>query len=448
MSFVTVVDTDCEEVNEELEDRGKERHYETYEATFYRDSIEHHETCWTSEYFYVRNLQWRVHIASYDNLVNFEVCSNDITNEDEDLMTVEVDVSFRIWCQTDRSRDIVVFRHGFLDKKFDITGYYGHEFESFANPDNGFVVDQKVILEVTFKTQPIVFTSIIPSTTPFDQEVSDITRNLDKLIHLVQDTKVTFIVKGVKILGHRDFLSFKSIIFKQLCEDASAASKQESNSSQSLEVTLPDKITVNAFLCVLRFVYHKKVSFRMDDVKDVLVASDFFHVDDLTRYAVCVIDHHNIFRNFKCYRDELSNPFVYQYCLRIIDQDFSEIIDDSENETFQEIERELLEVILSRDSLHVDELELFKACLSWAAAQCKKQHLEVNGSNERKVLGRCLDLIRFPVMSLEDFITTIPSHVLSLEEVSKIFLYFISESQLHIKYNVKERKYKREFWSD
>ena len=436
-------DVSVQQREEEDIDRLKDEHFENYHVNFDRESRDYHDTCWTSDPFYVRNLSWRIEVSSYDDIVNFDVSSDELSGEEEeDLLTVEVDVEFRIWCQTNRDNDIVHKSHTFLDRRFDVTGLFDYDFATFVHPDNGFVIDKNVIMEVVFRAEPVVYTTMIPLSTPIAQEIIDITRDLHKLIHLIEDIPVHFKVHGITIPGHRDFLSFKSVVLKQLMEDSGAF---EGTCQEPCEVVIPSKIEVGAFLSVLRFMYHKKVCLRNDDLKAVLVAADFFHVDDLTRYLLSALNSQNILRNYKCYRDEMTNPFIYQYCLRTIDTEISDVLEDPEEESFLSVERDFLEVILSRDSLFIEELDLFNACLSWMTSQCKKQNLEVNATNRRKVFGGCADLIRFPCMSLENFISTIPSHILSLEEVSQVFLFFVKESKPDIKYNVQERKFKRHF---
>lgn len=427
-------------------DKSRSEHSQKYVVHFNRDSIEHHETCWTSEAFYVRNFSWRINVRSFDDIVNFDVCSSDLYSDDdeqEDHLTIEVDIDFRIWCQSNRERDIVVKSHTFLDSRFEVVELLlDYDFKSFVDSNNGFVIDKNVVMEVNFKAQPIVYTTIIPCTMLLDEELKDITCDLHKLIHLIQDVPVNFNLNGMTIIpGHRDFLSYKSVVLKDLMTDAGAFACDEPT-----EIIIPSKIETGAFLCVLRFLYHKKVSFRKDDIKSVLIAADFFHIDHLTRYVLSVLEPQNVFRNIKTYRDEMSNPFVYQYCLRLIDNKIDDVLHDEGYESFHEVTVDFLEELLSRDFLWIDELDLFNAILSWSEAQCKKQSLEVTALNRRKVLGRCSDLIRFPCMSLEDFISTIPSHILSLEEVSQVLLYFLSdEIKSPLRYKTVQRKFKRAF---
>lgn len=59
--------------------------------------------------------------------------------------------------------------------------------------------------------------------------------------------------------------------------------------------------------------------------------------------------------------------------------------------------------VLERDTLGVREVRLFNAVVRWSEAECQRQQLQVTPENKRKVLGEALALIRFPLMTIEEF---------------------------------------------
>lgn len=59
--------------------------------------------------------------------------------------------------------------------------------------------------------------------------------------------------------------------------------------------------------------------------------------------------------------------------------------------------------VLERDTLSIRESRLFGAVVRWAEAECQRQQLPVTFGNKQKVLGRALSLIRFPLMTIEEF---------------------------------------------
>jgi BTB/POZ domain-containing protein 1/2 len=61
----------------------------------------------------------------------------------------------------------------------------------------------------------------------------------------------------------------------------------------------------------------------------------------------------------------------------------------------------------------------------WSEAECSRQQLPATPENKRSVLGRALSLVRFPLMSVEEFaIGAAQSGLLSDREVVSLFLYF------------------------
>lgn len=62
-----------------------------------------------------------------------------------------------------------------------------------------------------------------------------------------------------------------------------------------------------------------------------------------------------------------------------------------------------LVAVLERDTLGVREVRLFSAAVRWAEAEAHRQQLQPTPENKRKVLGKALTLIRFPLMTIEEF---------------------------------------------
>lgn len=62
-----------------------------------------------------------------------------------------------------------------------------------------------------------------------------------------------------------------------------------------------------------------------------------------------------------------------------------------------------LVAVLERDTLGIREVRLFNAVVRWSEAECQRQQLQVIPENKRKVLGKALSLIRFPLMTIKEF---------------------------------------------
>lgn len=59
--------------------------------------------------------------------------------------------------------------------------------------------------------------------------------------------------------------------------------------------------------------------------------------------------------------------------------------------------------VLERDTLSIRENRLFEAVVRWAEAECYRQQLPLTSENKQRVLGKALPLIRFPLMTVEEF---------------------------------------------
>jgi hypothetical protein len=60
-------------------------------------------------------------------------------------------------------------------------------------------------------------------------------------------------------------------------------------------------------------------------------------------------------------------------------------------------------VLLRRNDLNISEFELFKVANRWAIQECIRRGIDSNDKNLRQTLGLAFDLIRFPIMSSEEF---------------------------------------------
>ena len=61
----------------------------------------------------------------------------------------------------------------------------------------------------------------------------------------------------------------------------------------------------------------------------------------------------------------------------------------------------------------------------WSEAECVRQQLPVTPDNQRSVLGRAISLVRFPLMSMEEFASgPAQSGLLTDREVINLFIYF------------------------
>ncbi|XP_077835176.1 BTB/POZ domain-containing protein 2 isoform X1 [Macaca mulatta] len=124
----------------------------------------------------------------------------------------------------------------------------------------------------------------------------------------------------------------------------------------------------------------------------------------------------------KCQARLFDEPQLASLCLENIDKNTADAITA---EGFTDIDLDTLVAVLERDTLGIREVRLFNAVVRWSEAECQRQQLQVTPENRRKVLGKALGLIRFPLMTIEEFAAgPAQSGILVDREVVSLFLHF------------------------
>lgn len=110
------------------------------------------------------------------------------------------------------------------------------------------------------------------------------------------------------------------------------------------------------------------------------------------------------------------------------------------SEGFVDIDMKTFESILSRETLNCREIHLFEAAQMWAQAACHKMDIDSSQQNRRNVLGKALQLIRIPTMTLEEFANGVAqTGILTPQETIDIFLSFTAKNKPNLEYSIKSR---------
>jgi len=92
------------------------------------------------------------------------------------------------------------------------------------------------------------------------------------------------------------------------------------------------------------------------------------------------------------------------------------------SESFSHISSSVLRSVLQMDTINAQEFDIVDACIKWAKEQCKQQGIESTGNNMRNALADSWSLIRFPVLSIEEFVEHVVSHdILTSDEGYALF---------------------------
>ena len=138
----------------------------------------------------------------------------------------------------------------------------------------------------------------------------------------------------------------------------------------------------------------------------------------LNSYNACML----LFQSRLFEETDLTNR-----CWEVIDAQAKECL---QSDGFLDIEYNTFQLVVSRETLNVDEIHVFHAALKWAAAECKRREIVDSAKNKRTVLGDALHEIRLPAMKLEEFANHVAnSGLLTLKETTEIFLYYTAKEK-------------------
>lgn len=139
-----------------------------------------------------------------------------------------------------------------------------------------------------------------------------------------------------------------------------------------------------------------------------------------------------------------QQPQLEQRCLQFIEKNAKDLFTKFVNDW---TDLKLVDIVsmLKSDRLRVDEYTIFDACMKWGTCECKRQNLEVNVENLRKVMRKILAEIRFPCMNQEEFaIKVMNTNILSKDEALAVLMYWVSNRKLPCEgFNCKPRRDKK-----
>ncbi|KAJ8277288.1 hypothetical protein GJAV_G00073570 [Gymnothorax javanicus] len=231
---------------------------------------------------------------------------------------------------------------------------------------------------------------------------------------------VHFLVgKGIgvqRIPAHRFVLAVGSAVFDAMFNGGMATT--------STEIELPD-VEPAAFLALLKFLYSDEVQIGPETVMTTLYTAKKYAVPALEAHCVEFLKKNlradNAFMLLTQAR-LFDEPQLASLCLESIDKNTADAL---AAEGFTDVDLDTLVAVLERDTLGVREVRLFGAAVRWAEAETQRQQLQPTPENKRRVLGKALALIRFPLMTIEEF-AAVPaqSGILTDREVVSLFLHF------------------------
>ena len=227
------------------------------------------------------------------------------------------------------------------------------------------------------------------------------------------------------ISAHKLVLSISSPVFEAMFYGELA------ETGDSIE--LPD-CEYDSLLELFRFIYSDDVILSGSNVMAVLYLAKKYMVpslaDKCTEYLQNNLEPSNVFSILPS-AEKYEEKTLVDQCWKVIDKQTEEAV---KSDGFEAIERSLLEAVVLRDSLTIEEVELFKAVDLWATKQCEKQGLAADGATKRGILGEeVIQGIRFPTLRPEDFATVVlDSEILRKKEIVRLVKCLNSASKIPV----------------
>ena len=226
--------------------------------------------------------------------------------------------------------------------------------------------------------------------------------------------------KGKYFHVHKYVLATSSVVFEsmfygKLAEKASV-------------IHLPDtdEVSLQEFF---RFLYTDNCTITPKNVRVLMYLGRKYIVPSLMERCVDAL--HECMRPDKVL--ELLEEAIYfnekelkKKCWEVIDVQTSDVVS---SDAFCDISQATLINLLKRDTLHIAEVDLFKAVLKWSESQCSKNSVQATGRNKRAVLNNAVYEIRFLLMSQKEFTQYVSSSgLLTAEKIVQIYCEFNNDS--------------------
>ncbi|KAK6050670.1 BTB/POZ domain protein, partial [Cooperia oncophora] len=242
-----------------------------------------------------------------------------------------------------------------------------------------------------------------------------------------------------RIPAHKFVLSIGSVVFDAMFNGGLTPQ----NSRDPLEIELPD-VEVPAFRALLRFLYSDEVEIGPESVMTTLYTAKKYAVPAMETACVEFLKQSlgadNAFMLLTQAR-LFDEPQLAKLCLEIIDKNTAEALNGEVTDIDLEARmsasrREIARGRPSRKLELIPELldslskRWQRMCSSWTAEGQPQKDAT------KPVLGRAVQLIRFPLMTVEEFAqSAAQSGLLTDREVVNLFLYFTVNPKPSIGFN-------------
>lgn len=223
----------------------------------------------------------------------------------------------------------------------------------------------------------------------------------------------------IRIPAHKLVLSIGSQVFMAMFYGTGSQMLPTS------EIEIPD-VDPESFKNMLHYLYTDELHVEPDSVMSTLYVAKKYAIGALE--IGCVDFLKNNLRADNAFMlleqallfDEVK---LSELCLNVIDKNSCEAFS---SDCFLDTELDTLVLVLKRDTLGIREFKLYYYILKWAQNQCVKLNLlPINRENQKLVLGEAIKLVRFPLMTKEEFaiaMNDFDSRIIDDESIIDLFV--------------------------
>ena len=216
------------------------------------------------------------------------------------------------------------------------------------------------------------------------------------------------------IPSHKFVLAISSPVFFAMFYGKIAETKDS--------IELPD-CEYESLLELFRFLYSDRVNLSGSNVMQVLYLANKYMVPSLRQKCTEYL-RKNLTASNVCsilpHAQKFEDQDLEDRCWEVIEKQTTEAV------TFVTVERSLVESVVKREVLNVNEVKLFKAVDRWATKACERQGITPEGEAKRRILGEdIVKAIRFPVMPQKEFASVVfDSAILTWKEVGDMIKHY------------------------
>ncbi|POG80919.1 hypothetical protein GLOIN_2v1797735 [Rhizophagus irregularis DAOM 181602=DAOM 197198] len=198
-------------------------------------------------------------------------------------------------------------------------------------------------------------------------------------------------------------------------------------------------ISPQVFDVILKYLYVGYVDITDKigtELLNIIIASDELNLENLTRLTKdYIVEHRQLLQNDPV--EALQTVFYYESLINLRDLCLETICLEPENffnsNKFTQLSAQLLEIILKREDLNIDEIEIWENIVKWGLAQEHNFSRDVSQWNQddimtfKRIICRFIPLIRFYDISPKDYMIKIKPYeeILSKEYRNDLLNYYM-----------------------